>query len=88
MKDDILKKQLTAKGISRRTALKQTAAAGLGAASLIGASSLFPKPAIAADIPVKFTLPWLPTGGYAYVFAGTQQGYWKKMGMDVSVSRG
>lgn len=88
MKEDNPKGVKVTKGVSRRSALKQTALAGAGVAALASGASLFPKPAISADVPVKFTLPWLPTGGYAFVFAGTEQGYWKKMGMDVSVSRG
>jgi NitT/TauT family transport system substrate-binding protein len=88
MKDDKPKGRKATEAVSRRTAMKRVALAGVGAASLMNAASLFPKPAIAASVPVKFTLPWLPTGGFAFVFAGTQQDYWKKLGMDVTVSRG
>jgi NitT/TauT family transport system substrate-binding protein len=88
MKDDKPKGTKVTEAVSRRTAMKRVALAGVGAASLMNAASLFPKPAIAANVPVKFTLPWLPTGGFAYVYAATEQGYWKKMGLDVTVSRG
>jgi len=71
-------------GISRRTALKGMAA---GAAAL-GAYGVLAKPAIAQARTVNFTLAWLPTGQYAYMSVASQLGFWKKRGLDVTVSRG
>src|SRR6185437_12100760 len=35
-----------------------------------------------------YTLSWLPTGQYAYLYAGRQLGYFKKRGIDLDISRG
>jgi NitT/TauT family transport system substrate-binding protein len=48
----------------------------------------FPRPAIAQSINVSYTLSWLPTGQYAYLYAGRQLGYFKKRGIDLDISRG
>lgn len=37
---------------------------------------------------LKFTLPWLPEGSYAYAFAAKAGGYWKSRGFDVDIARG
>jgi NitT/TauT family transport system substrate-binding protein len=37
---------------------------------------------------VKFTLPWIPHGGYTHVFVAKKLGYWEKRGLDVSIDRG
>ena len=37
---------------------------------------------------VKFTLPWIPHGGYTHIFAAKKLGFWEKRGLDVSVDRG
>jgi NitT/TauT family transport system substrate-binding protein len=70
--------------IGKRTTLKGIAS-GLSAA---GISSLFPMPAIAQARHVKYTLSWLPTGQYAFVYMARQLGYWKKRGLDVEIARG
>jgi ABC-type nitrate/sulfonate/bicarbonate transport system substrate-binding protein len=48
----------------------------------------FPRPAIAQLAKVSYTLSWLPTGQYAYLYAGRQLGYFKKRGIDLDISRG
>jgi NitT/TauT family transport system substrate-binding protein len=48
----------------------------------------FPAPAIAQLAKVSYTLSWLPTGQYAYLYAGRQLGYFKKRGIDLDISRG
>src|SRR5487761_936250 len=48
----------------------------------------FPRPAIAKTIKVSYTLSWLPTGQYAFLYAGRQLGYFKKRGIDLDISRG
>jgi len=44
--------------------------------------------ALAADTKLKFSLPWIPHGGYAFLFAANKLGYWGKRGLDVQVDRG
>ena len=70
--------------ITRRK-LFETAAVGT-AASLAGFS--FPRPAIAQLANVPYTLSWLPTGQYAYLYSARQLGYFKKRGIDLDISRG
>ena len=66
--------------ISRRTLLGR--AAGLASASLL------PMPAIAETRQVKFTLPWLAQGSFAFVYMANAKGYMKKRGIDMSIARG
>jgi NitT/TauT family transport system substrate-binding protein len=68
--------------ISRR---KFIAAAGSAA---VASGFSFPKPAIAQLSNVSYTLSWLPTGQYAYLYAARQLGYFKKRGIDLDISRG
>ncbi len=58
--------------ISRRTFLSGTAA-------LVAAPGV---PAARAQglTKVKFTLPWIPHGGYSHVFVAKKLGYWEKRG--------
>jgi ABC-type nitrate/sulfonate/bicarbonate transport system substrate-binding protein len=56
------------------------------AASAIGFS--FPRPAIAQLAKVSYTLSWLPTGQYAFLYAARQLGYFKARGIDLDISRG
>src|SRR5712691_7014918 len=37
---------------------------------------------------IKFTLPWIPHGGYTHVFVAKKLGYWEKRGVDVTIDRG
>jgi ABC-type nitrate/sulfonate/bicarbonate transport system substrate-binding protein len=37
---------------------------------------------------LRFTLPWLPEGSYAYAFVAKARDEWKKRGFDVSIARG
>jgi NitT/TauT family transport system substrate-binding protein len=62
------------------TAALSTAAVGTGVS--------FPRPAIAQPVQVSYTLSWLPTGQYAYLYAARQLGYFKKRGIDLDISRG
>ncbi|HTQ33420.1 MAG TPA: ABC transporter substrate-binding protein [Stellaceae bacterium] len=66
--------------ISRRSLLSR--AAGLATASLL------PLPAIAETRQVKFTLPWLAQGSFAFVYMANAKGYMKKRGIDMSIARG
>lgn len=70
--------------VTRRRVLG-TAAAGAAAAAT-GFS--FPRPAIAEPVTVSYTLSWLPTGQYAFLYAGRQLGFFKKRGINLEISRG
>ena len=67
--------------ITRRTFL-----AGSGAAAVV--ASGVPAARAQAMTKVKFTLPWIPHGGYTHVFVAKKLGYWDKRGLDVSIDRG
>lgn len=66
--------------ISRRGFFGQ--AAGLASAVLL------PMPAIAETRQVKFTLPWLAQGSFAFVYMANAKGYMQKRGIDMSIARG
>ena len=68
--------------ISRRKLLAGTSAA------VLGAPFAFPRPAIAQGAKINYTLSWLPTGQYAYVYVARQLGYWKKRGIEVDIASG
>jgi NitT/TauT family transport system substrate-binding protein len=57
-----------------------------GAATAAAAS--FPMPGIAQVKSINYTLSWLPTGQYAFVYMARQLGFWKKRGLDVDITRG
>jgi NitT/TauT family transport system substrate-binding protein len=63
-----------------------TTFASAAAASAAGFS--FPRPAMAQLAKVSYTLSWLPTGQYAYIYAARQLGYFKSRGIDLDISRG
>jgi NitT/TauT family transport system substrate-binding protein len=67
-----------------RRKLLTTAAAG---ASTLGASC-FPRPALSQPVKVRYTLSWLPTGQYAFIYSARQLGFFKKRGIDLDISRG
>jgi len=67
----------------RRKLLK----AGVAATALAGTAPLS-FPAIGQQFKVRYTLSWLPTGQYAFVYMARQLGFWKKRGIDVDISRG
>jgi NitT/TauT family transport system substrate-binding protein len=60
----------------------------LGGATVALVGFSFPRPAIAQLAKVRYTLSWLPTGQYAYLYAARQLGYFKKRGIDLDLSRG
>src|ERR1700734_865122 len=45
-------------------------------------------PALAATTSLKMALPWIPHGGYAFLFAAKQLGSWSDRGLNVQVDRG
>jgi NitT/TauT family transport system substrate-binding protein len=70
--------------LTRRTIITTIAT---GTAAWAGGFS-FPRPAIAQLAKVSYTLSWLPTGQYAYLYAARQLGYFKSRGIDLDISRG
>ncbi len=68
--------------ISRRKFVSSTGA--FVAAPLVLKSSM----SAAAETKLKFCLPWIPHGGYAFLFAANKLGYWKNRGLDVQIDRG
>jgi ABC-type nitrate/sulfonate/bicarbonate transport system substrate-binding protein len=60
----------------------------LGRAAGVAAASLLPMPAIAEVRPVKFTLPWLAQGSFAFVYMAKAKGFMQKRGFDISIARG
>src|SRR5262245_16125084 len=66
--------------ISRRTLL--------GRAAGVATASLLPLPALAETRQVKFTLPWLAQGAYAFVYMANAKGYLKQRGIEMSIARG
>src|SRR5271156_4484472 len=67
--------------LQRRTLLGGAAAAMFG-------QSLLPRPAFAEGAKIRYTLSWLPTGQYAYIYMARQLGYWKKRGIEVDIVSG
>ena len=61
---------------------------GGAAAATLGALAPLSFPAIGQQTKVRYTLSWLPTGQYAFVYMARQLGFWKKRGIDVEISRG
>ena len=70
---------------SMMTRRKFVSAAAAGAA--VGGAT-FPRPAIGQLIKVRYTLSWLPTGQYAFIYSARQLGYFKRRGIDLEISRG
>lgn len=70
--------------VSRRALLR-------GAARIAAAGAINPVfvsfPVNAADS-VNLTLPWIPEGEVAFMYAARKQGFWAKRGLDVSITRG
>lgn len=59
-----------------------------GQAARLATAALLPMPAIADTRPVKFTLPWLAGGEFAFVYMANANGYMRKRGIDMSIARG
>jgi NitT/TauT family transport system substrate-binding protein len=57
-------------------------------ASVLAATSSFPRPSLSQPVNVRYTLSWLPTGQYAFIYSARQLGYFKKRGIDLDISRG
>jgi ABC-type nitrate/sulfonate/bicarbonate transport system substrate-binding protein len=60
----------------------------LGRAAGLATATLLPMPAIAETRQVKFTLSWLATASFAFVYAANVKGFMQKRGIDMSIARG
>lgn len=69
--------------ITRRAVL-----AGATSAGVIAALPAVPAARAQSQTKLKFTLPWIPHGGYTHVFVTKKLGFWEKRGLDVSIDRG
>jgi len=58
-----------------------------GAVAAITGTSLA-MPAIAQPAKVRYTLSWLPTGQYAFLYCARQLGYFKQRGIELDIARG
>ena len=72
--------------LKRLTRRKFLHAASGTAAALAGTS--LGRPAIAQPVKVRYTLSWLPTGQYAFLYCARQLGYFKQRGIDLDIARG
>ena len=72
------------KGVSRRKFVKGT---GLGMASIL-ASGIAPMAYAKKMRNITFTQSWIPNGGSAWIYTTAGKGFFKKLGLDVKISRG
>lgn len=70
--------------LSRRALLKSGATLALGAAGGLQLA----RPSIAQTRALKLTLPWLANGSTLFTYVAKNQGFFKKRGIDVTISRG
>src|ERR1700759_1034545 len=70
--------------VSRRDVWKGLGVTGLGATSLPLASPALSQGATK----VTFTTSWIPEGPNLFAYVARDKGFWKKVGLDVSVARG
>src|SRR5947207_15937894 len=59
-----------------------------GTAATTAVATTFPRPALSQPVKVRYTLSWLPTGQYAFIYSARQLGFFKKRGIDLDISRG
>lgn len=72
------------RSMSRRSVLRALGSAGLAAGALPLAT-----PAISQGLTkVSFTTSWIPEGPNLFAYVARDRGFWKKLGLDVSVARG
>jgi ABC-type nitrate/sulfonate/bicarbonate transport system substrate-binding protein len=79
--NDTMARSIKSRPVSRRTVLA-TLAGGLATPALWRVTN-------AQGLQkLRFTLPWLPEGSYAYAFVTKGRDEWKKRGFDVTIARG
>jgi NitT/TauT family transport system substrate-binding protein len=85
MKGNEVAREPAMPAVMTRRRILTTAAAGISA---VTAASCFPRPALSQAVKVRYTLSWLPTGQYAFIYSARQLGYLTKRGIDLEISRG
>ncbi|MGA6965493.1 MAG: ABC transporter substrate-binding protein [Xanthobacteraceae bacterium] len=71
--------------ISRRSLLQNMASA---TASAIAIAPVFISTHSRAADTINLTLPWIPEGEVAFMYAARKEGFWAKRGLDVTITRG
>jgi NitT/TauT family transport system substrate-binding protein len=74
------------KGVMTRKISRRTWLVGATAAISAPYVSAYDRALAATDL--KFALPWIPHGGYAFLFAAKNLGIWGNRGLNVQVDRG
>jgi NitT/TauT family transport system substrate-binding protein len=74
------------KGVMTRKISRRTWLVGATAAISAPYVSTYDRALAATDL--KFALPWIPHGGYAFLFAAKKFGIWGNRGLNVQVDRG
>src|SRR6267142_5355012 len=59
-----------------------------GAAATAAVTTAIPAARAQSNTRLKFTLPWIPHGGYTHMFVAKKLGYFEKRGLDVTIDRG
>jgi ABC-type nitrate/sulfonate/bicarbonate transport system substrate-binding protein len=77
-----MRKELNAKGISRRSLVASASMGGLATAAGFIPKTVFGQKKVA----VKYTLGWLPEGANIWSYAAKQ--FWAKSGIDVTIEKG
>ena len=75
--------QTTFGTVSRRSLLRGS----VGAFAVASHPALLTLDARAADA-ITLTLPWIPEGEVAFMYAAQKQGFWARRGLDVTITRG
>ena len=71
--------------LSRRSLLQNMATA---TASAIAVVPVFISTHSRAADTINLTLPWIPEGEVAFMYAARKEGFWAKRGLDVTITRG
>jgi ABC-type nitrate/sulfonate/bicarbonate transport system substrate-binding protein len=72
------------KGISRRSLLRGS----VGALAAAGGQSVCITFDAKAAESIRLTLPWIPEGEVAFMYAAQKEGFWAKRGLDVTITGG
>jgi NitT/TauT family transport system substrate-binding protein len=75
---------IAAEQLSRRSLLRRVSTA---TAFAVAQPILVSFDAQAAET-INLTLPWIPEGEVAFMYAAQKEGFWSKRGLDVSITRG
>jgi NitT/TauT family transport system substrate-binding protein len=85
MKGNEVAREPAVPAVMTRRRILTTATTGISA---VTAASCLPRPALSQAVKVRYTLSWLPTGQYAFIYSARQLGYLTKRGIDLEISRG